>query len=1192
VKIRRGYFLATLVLACWFGVRAREKTPIQEMELLTLFPAAPIAIRRMQEAKTPTPEVKDADSEQVDVWRVEAGLDAYSEFLDALERIDTDHNIGTLMSYYPKYRESNAYQMEQIVAYYHDAIPQLVSDLLALANAMAQNPNITAMEFEWSYGTFLDFPDLVKIPISMNGIYNHVAGEDAVEDISGIVAEIAVNARDIGIKCEESNEYRIALDKLMGAMVVSRYLLFDTPYNPLEVVIYEDVARIYHKMEDYERSRRYQEIADKLKQGIDPAQVNPVVQFAEADRLLRQGRVSEALPLLEAVFAGREEAVFADPNDLGRCALVLGQLRAETGNLSGALEAYEFALEIFQSSDNPGFEGATLSNICSVYLTQGRYTEALEACQQALDTMREVKDPVADGMMLNNIGGVYSEQGQYEEALEAFQQALTIAIEGGNRGGEGTTRHNIAGLYATQGHYAEALEMYEWALAIIREVGKHEEEPSILAGIGIVYYFQGRYAEAMEVFQKALAIEQKVGDIVGERITRHNIGSIYVAQGHYPGALEMFLKALTIHQQAGNRPMEGITLNNMGLVYHAQRRYTEASEAYRQALTIAREVDNRIMEGSIRNNAGEVLCAQGRYADALEMYQQALTIAREVGYRVEEGITLNNIGLVYHAQGRYTEALQAYRQAMGTVETVRTMAGSELGRAGFIARYAGLYTRAAHLFHQQGQDEEAFFTSERGRARAFLDSLATGYVELSDSAAASLLACELEAYATRQAAQEALAGARALDPSDAELVADLETQLAAAEEEYAAALDAIEARGDQLAALVPGRSAVLGLSEVQLLLEEQTTLLSYSVLEDQTLAFLVTRDTFHTVALDVSREDLTQEVRAFRQFPNLDVTYPKSAVNLYNGLIAPLKEHLTTPHLAIVPHGVLHYLPFAALTDGERYLVDDYVITYLPSASALPFIQENATDRKPVPPLILGNPATGNPDLEPLRYAKQEARIVTGLYGTQPLLEESATETILREQAPQAGVIHLAAHGSYNRHNPLYSAIALAPDEKNDGRLEVHEVYGLNLSKANLVVLSACETQLGDLGIGGEPVGVSPGDEVIGLTRAFFFAGTPSVIASLWKVDDKSTGLLMERFYTHLQAGMGKAEALRQAQLDVREEYPNPYYWSAFVLSGDAGAVSRIVEEGGASGGSYLGLVLICLLVGVVVVLIVKRKRI
>jgi CHAT domain-containing protein len=243
-------------------------------------------------------------------------------------------------------------------------------------------------------------------------------------------------------------------------------------------------------------------------------------------------------------------------------------------------------------------------------------------------------------------------------------------------------------------------------------------------------------------------------------------------------------------------------------------------------------------------------------------------------------------------------------------------------------------------------------------------------------------------------------------------------------------------------------------------------------------------------------------------------------------------------------------------------LIDDYVLTVLPSASALPFIQKNAR-RSDISgqmsavsaPLILGN------DIPPLIFAEREAQAIADLYGVQPLLGEAATESAVWDRVSQASLLHLATHGGYNRYNPLYSDITLAPDGEDDGNLEVHEVYGLNLMNAKLVVLSACETHLGELDAEGEPVGVSSGDEVVGLTRAFFFAGTPTVIASLWSVEDEATALLMERFYTHLRDGMGKAEALRQAQLEVREQHPNPYYWAGFMLSGDGGEVGDVIAE-------------------------------
>jgi CHAT domain-containing protein len=301
---------------------------------------------------------------------------------------------------------------------------------------------------------------------------------------------------------------------------------------------------------------------------------------------------------------------------------------------------------------------------------------------------------------------------------------------------------------------------------------------------------------------------------------------------------------------------------------------------------------------------------------------------------------------------------------------------------------------------------------------------------------------------------------------------------------------------------------------------------------------------FQTVVLPIGQSALRDQVRALRDSPAFQqAAHPPEAIALYSTLIAPLKNYLTTSDLAIMPHGVLHYLPFAALTDGQRYLADDYVLSVLPSASALPFIQAN-TGRPAAPPLILGNP-DGT-----LRFAEREAQAVAALYGVTPLLGNAGTEQALRTQVRRAGILYLAVHGRYDPVVPLASLLALAPGAEQrpdmDGRLEAGEVYSLDLKKADLVVLSACQTSLGE---------VSDGDEVVGLTRAFFFAGTPTVVSSLWNVDDEATGLLMERFYTHLRAGMGKAAALRQAQLEVRAQYPAPYYWAGFVLAGDAGTL-------------------------------------
>ena len=291
---------------------------------------------------------------------------------------------------------------------------------------------------------------------------------------------------------------------------------------------------------------------------------------------------------------------------------------------------------------------------------------------------------------------------------------------------------------------------------------------------------------------------------------------------------------------------------------------------------------------------------------------------------------------------------------------------------------------------------------------------------------------------------------------------------------------------------------------------------------ESALAFLITPDSFQAIPLEVSPETLEQELTLFRDFTE-DDPHPQSLQQLHQHLIAPIKPHLKTSNLIIVPHGFLHYLPFAALSNGQRYLADDYTISYLPSASVLRFLNKNKPTNNNV--LALGNPRISAP-LGFLEHADDEAEAVANIFNSKAFNGKDAQESLVYSQGKSAAMIHLAAHGQYNNRNPLYSTIHLAPTPEEDGRLEVHEIFGLDLTTVtNLVVLSACQTNLAE---------VNPGEDVVAMNRAFLYAGTPAVVASLWNVDDEATGILMKSFYSHLKAGMNKAEALQQAQKELR----------------------------------------------------------
>ncbi|HEX7678100.1 MAG TPA: CHAT domain-containing protein, partial [Thermoanaerobaculia bacterium] len=271
-----------------------------------------------------------------------------------------------------------------------------------------------------------------------------------------------------------------------------------------------------------------------------------------------------------------------------------------------------------------------------------------------------------------------------------------------------------------------------------------------------------------------------------------------------------------------------------------------------------------------------------------------------------------------------------------------------------------------------------------------------------------------------------------------------------------------------------------------------------------------------------------------------------TADEAYAKLIAPLREHIHNNRLILVPHNVLHYVPFAALHDAgsNRYLIEDYTLSYIPSASALRFLRSKETPVKGVA-LILGNPSSALPAARHIRGAEEEAVAVAGHLGSKAVLGPQARESLLYGLGGDVDLVHIASHAIYDPVNPLFSRIALAPGDGYDGNLEVHEILSsLDLSGVNLVVLSACETAVGER---------SGGDEIVGLTRALLYAGTPGVISTLWRIDDTSSALLMDEFYRRFAAGALAADALRDSQLAVlrSEHYADPKYWAAFTLSGN-----------------------------------------
>jgi len=337
--------------------------------------------------------------------------------------------------------------------------------------------------------------------------------------------------------------------------------------------------------------------------------------------------------------------------------------------------------------------------------------------------------------------------------------------------------------------------------------------------------------------------------------------------------------------------------------------------------------------------------------------------------------------------------------------------------------------------------------------------------------------------------------------------------------------------------------ASVPIEEIRAAIPDNTILVEYFSVQDRVLACILGRNGLKVfpVTLQSRIQKLLQllqfQLSKFRLDPQYVTTFQDSLLastqahlkNLYQELLAPLQGSLDAGHLVVVPHGLLHYVPFHALHDGDGYLIDKFSISYAPSAGIFAMCQSSQVNTSGES-LIMGIA-----DVQAPSILDEVAALKTILPEAQLFLGEDATQAVLEQHGPRSRIVHIATHGYFRQDNPMFSSIRLG-----DSYLSLYDLYHLKLP-VELVVLSGCATGLNV---------IRPGDEQIGLVRGLLQAGAQSMVLSLWDVHDASTKEFMVKFYGGLQKGLTKASALQKAMIELRARYPHPYYWAPFSLIG------------------------------------------
>lgn len=522
----------------------------------------------------------------------------------------------------------------------------------------------------------------------------------------------------------------------------------------------------------------------------------------------------------------------------------------------------------------------------------------------------------------------------------------------------------------------------------------------------------------------------------------------------------------------------------------------------------------------------KALLETGKIQEAKKGYDQLLKNPRIEYNRDIYWLALFDRGRIAEKEGNLPEAIRFYEKAVSVIEEQRSTINAEASRIGYVGDKQQVYHRLIAALFSAARQGQAFEYVERAKSRALVDLLASKKkfaVRKGDEKEIQAILDQLDSLQAEGLIQENKSGSRGISQRRR---LDFETK------------EKLKAKAPELASLVT--VTPVSIAEIQSQLRPDETLVEYYYADEDLYAFLLTRESVKAVSLN-GRGLLTeiQGLRASLEDPGTD-DYNIFSEGLYQKLIKPLEPLLATPNLILVPHGALHYLPFNALKEAGEYLIDRYSLRYLPSASVMNHLAgKDVKGRETL--MAVGNPLFQG-EKQALSYAEEEVRSVAKTFPQSTILVgKDATETSFKKISRSFNYIHLATHGVFEADNPLNSGLLLTLDRENDGILSAAELYSLELD-ADLLTLSACETGLSQ---------ISNGDDLVGLTRGFLYAGSRAIVASLWSVDDKATAELMTQFYANLKT-MNKRDALREAQRAIKTKYGHPFYWAAFQLTGRA----------------------------------------
>jgi CHAT domain-containing protein/tetratricopeptide (TPR) repeat protein len=857
------------------------------------------------------------------------------------------------------------------------------------------------------------------------------------------------------------------------------------------------------------------------------------------------------------------------------------------------------------------------NNIGEVHYARGNLQQAFDYFNRALVLWAQTNDRFGQALAHLNLGYTFFDAGDVLKASTHYQNALTISRTIDDRRGEALARTAMGGAYAAQGEKQLALDSHNEALKLFRRIGDHLGEASTLNGVGTAYEELNENTIALDSYIRARDLFHSIGKVDFEALSNYYIGRVHQTLNQLPQALSFYNQCIKLSRLAGNIRFEAYALKDIGLIYNSLGLRQKALNQFKRVLEVYKSAKDKRGEAYTLNSMGYTWYLSGNVGTALKYFKEALPLSKSIVDRPAEISLLYNLALAERTGGELQDALAYVQESTRLIESMRTKVVSRDLRASYFASvhqhyelYIDLLMQLQQAQPNKGFAQQAFEISEQARARSLLDSLTEGKLG-SDASNASLSNRLRQLRQTLNGKMEYQMRLLNVDPAS-EVANQVNEEIKKLNAEYDNLEGQLKTESKQFAALTAPQGMKLQNIQAQLS-DDNTLLLEFQLGTDKSYLWTVSsssitsyeladRNTLEQLAnqlhkLLIARQPVPSEPSAVYQerIARSDAEYLSTAANLSWLLLGKVKDQLSEKRLLIVADGELHYVPFDALpvpaiVDRRSASTLDYVplvlsheIVKLPSASVLAAVRQTEVQSSEKMIALLADPvfsaddsriskssvateeATGGMDagkqaggprnklhFDRLPSTLREAQMIrdmlpqgqASLFSGVDANRELAFGTTLNGYR----IIHFGTHGMMDPEHPETSGIMLSFVDRNgqaqDGVLRVAEIYDLRMV-ADLVVLSACQTALGKN---------VKGEGLMGLARSFLVAGSKSVVASLWKVDDEATTELMRHFYhglliEHLPAGV----ALQKAKLFIRSQnrWQSPYFWAGFELQGE-----------------------------------------